>query len=225
MPPGVSPQAHLEALTWEGAAERYPDGIPTKVRVTVARELALIGKLGYAPYFLTVHDIVRFARAQEPPILCQGRGSAANSAVCYCLGVTAVDPVQIDLLFERFVSEERKEPPDIDVDFEHERREEVIQYIYARYGRERAGLAATVIPYRGRSAVREVGKAMGLSEDVTGGARLDRVGPDEGGNGRPPPEGEGPRPRRPAACPRARAGRARSRASRAISPSTSAASC
>jgi error-prone DNA polymerase len=110
---------------------------------------------------------VRFARSREKPILCQGRGSAANSAVCYCLGITAVDPVQIDLLFERFVSEERKEPPDIDVDFEHERREEVIQYIYERYGRERAGLAATVITYRGRSAVRDVGKAMGLSEDVT----------------------------------------------------------
>ena len=167
VPKGVSPQAHLEALTWAGAEERYPDGVSEKVRETVKRELALIGRLGYAPYFLTVHDIVRFARSREPPILCQGRGSAANSAVCYCLGVTAVDPVQIDLLFERFVSEERKEPPDIDIDFEHERREEVIQYLYARYGRERAGLAATVISYRGRSAVREVGKAMGLSEDVT----------------------------------------------------------
>ena len=131
------------------------------------KELALIEKLDYARYFLTVHDIVRFARSREQPILCQGRGSAANSAVCYCLGVTAVDPTEIDLLFERFLSEERKEPPDIDVDFEHERREEVIQYLYDRYGRERAGLAATVITYRGRSAVREVGKAMGLSEDVT----------------------------------------------------------
>ena len=127
-------------------------------------ELGLIAELGYAPYFLTVYDIVRFAR--EKDILCQGRGSAANSAVCYCLGITAVDPAQIDLLFERFVSRERREPPDIDVDFEHERREEVIQYIYGRYGRARAGLAATVISYRGRSAARDVGKAMGLSEDT-----------------------------------------------------------
>jgi error-prone DNA polymerase len=167
IPAGTSAQAHLAALTWQGAAERYPHGLPDKVRATVARELVLIDRLGYAPYFLTVHDIVGFARSRDKPILCQGRGSAANSAVCYCLGITAVDPVQIDLLFERFVSEERKEPPDIDVDFEHERREEVIQYIYERYGRERAGLAATVITYRGRSAVRDVGKVMGLSEDVT----------------------------------------------------------
>jgi error-prone DNA polymerase len=167
IPAGTSAQSHLAALTWQGAAERYPQGLPDKVRATVARELVLIDKLGYAPYFLTVHDIVCFARSRDKPILCQGRGSAANSAVCYCLGITAVDPVQIDLLFERFVSEERKEPPDIDVDFEHERREEVIQYIYERYGRERAGLAATVITYRGRSAVRDVGKVMGLSEDVT----------------------------------------------------------
>ena len=167
VPKGTSPQKHLEALTWAGAKERYPEGLPDKVRANLVKELALIGKLGYAPYFLTVHDIVNFARTREPPILCQGRGSAANSAVCYCIGITAVDPAAIDLLFERFISEERKEPPDIDVDFEHERREEVIQYIYARYGRERAGLAATVITYRGRSAVREVGKVMGLSEDVT----------------------------------------------------------
>jgi len=167
VPAGASAQGHLEALTWQGAAERYPAGLPDKVRATVERELKLIDRLGYAPYFLTVHDIVRFARSRDKPILCQGRGSAANSAVCYCIGITAVDPAQIDLLFERFVSEERKEPPDIDVDFEHERREEVIQYLYERYGRERAGLAATVVTYRGRSAVREVGKAMGLSEDVT----------------------------------------------------------
>jgi len=163
-PPGKSPQAHLEDLTWEGARWRFPDGIPEKVRALIARELALIGELNYAPYFLTVHDIVSFARAQG--ILCQGRGSAANSAVCYCLAITAVNPTEIDVLFERFVSPERKEPPDIDVDFEHERREEVIQYIYARYGRDRAGLAATVISYRARSAVRDVGKAMGLSEDT-----------------------------------------------------------
>ncbi|MET0481690.1 MAG: error-prone DNA polymerase [Aestuariivirgaceae bacterium] len=167
VPAHLTPQEHLTELTWAGAGERYSDGIPAKVRAMLEKELALIDKLDYARYFLTVHDIVRFARSREQPILCQGRGSAANSAVCYCLGVTAVDPTEIDLLFERFLSEERKEPPDIDIDFEHERREEVIQYLYDRYGRERAGLAATVISYRGRSAVREVGKAMGLSEDVT----------------------------------------------------------
>ena len=164
VPAGSTPQRHLEALTWAGAGQCYPDGMPAKVRRALIHELALIAELGYAPYFLTVYDIVRFAR--EKGILCQGRGSAANSAVCYCLGITAVDPAQIDLLFERFVSRERCEPPDIDVDFEHERREEVIQYIYGRYGRDRAGLAATVISYRGRSAARDVGKAMGLSEDT-----------------------------------------------------------
>ncbi len=130
------------------------------------KELALIARMDIAPYFLTVHDIVKFARGVTPPILCQGRGSAANSAVCYMLGITSIDPVRMDLLFERFVSEERKEPPDIDVDFEHERREEVIQYIYKRYGRHRAALAATVIHYRPRSAIREVAKVFGLSEDV-----------------------------------------------------------
>ena len=166
VPAGTTPQRHLEALTWEGAARCYPGGIPAGVRRALMHELELIAELGYAPYFLTVHDIVRFARGKG--ILCQGRGSAANSAVCYCLGITAVDPAQIDLLFERFVSRERREPPDIDVDFEHERREEVIQYIYGRYGRARAGLAATVISYRGRSAARDVGKAMGLSEDTCG---------------------------------------------------------
>lgn len=164
VPPGKSAQTHLEDLTWEGARWRFPAGLPEKVQAALARELQLIAQLNYAPYFLTVYDIVAFARAQG--ILAQGRGSAANSAVCYCLGITAVNPVEVDLLFERFVSPERKEPPDIDVDFEHERREEVIQYIYARYGRERAGLAATVISYRARSAVRDVGKAMGLSEDI-----------------------------------------------------------
>ena len=161
---GRTPQEELERLTWRGARVRYPGAIPERVAETLRRELALIEQLGYAPYFLTVEDIVRFARGEG--ILCQGRGSAANSAVCYCLGITAVDPAQMDLLFERFVSAERKEPPDIDVDFEHERREEVIQYIYAKYGRERAGLAATVICYRGRSAIREAGKAMGLSADT-----------------------------------------------------------
>ena len=167
-PDASSPMEHLVELTWEGAAERYPPerypgGVPEKVRGLVRHEFGLIEELGYAPYFLTVHDIVRFARARG--ILCQGRGAAANSAVCYCLGVTAVDPDRIDILFERFVSKERDEPPDIDVDFEHERREEVIQYLYAKYGRDRAALTAEVISYRGRSAVRDVGKALGLSLD------------------------------------------------------------
>ncbi len=165
IPPGKTAQGHLEDLTWEGAALRYPQGLPKHVEATLRKELALIAQLDYAPYFLTVHDIVAHARKLE--ILCQGRGSAANSAVCYCLGVTAVDPTEIDLLFERFVSAERREPPDIDVDFEHERREEVIQWIYQRYGRDRAGIAATVISYRPRSAIRDVGKALGLTEDVT----------------------------------------------------------
>ncbi|QQA44366.1 error-prone DNA polymerase [Pelagovum pacificum] len=169
IPQDMPPQAYLEQLTWEGAATRYPEGIPLATQATLTKELAMIEKLDIARYFLTIHDIVRFARDEsEPPILCQGRGSAANSAVCYVLGITAVDPAQHQLLFERFISEERKEPPDIDVDFEHERREEVIQHIYKKYGRDRAGLCATVIHYRPRSAIREVGKVMGLSEDVTG---------------------------------------------------------
>ncbi|MCA8930098.1 MAG: PHP domain-containing protein, partial [Alphaproteobacteria bacterium] len=142
---GETAQQTLARLTREGAARRYPAGVPAKVTDAIAGELRLIETLGYAPYFLTVTDIVRFARSQG--ILCQGRGSAANSAVCYCLGVTAVDPARIDLLFERFVSAARDEPPDIDVDFEHERREEVIQYLYRRYGRDRAGLTATVVTY------------------------------------------------------------------------------
>jgi error-prone DNA polymerase len=167
VPEGRSPQQHLEHLTREGAKQRWPDGAPGKVLKQLRHELGLIEKLDFARYFLTVHDIVAFARSLDPPILCQGRGSAANSAVCYCLGITAVDPATSDLLFERFISEERKEPPDIDVDFEHERREEVIQHIYAKYGRMRAGIAATVIHYRPRSAIREVGKVMGLSEDTT----------------------------------------------------------
>ncbi len=163
-PLGKTPQAHLVDLTWKGAAAFFPEGVPEKVAAQIERELALIADLDYAPYFLTVNDIVAFARSKD--ILCQGRGSAANSAVCYCLGITAVNPTEVDLLFERFISESRREPPDIDVDFEHERREEVIQYIYERYGRDRAGLAATVISYRARSAVRDVGKAMGLTEDA-----------------------------------------------------------
>ena len=162
--PGDTPDGALRRLTWEGAETRYPDGVPDAVARQIAYELDLIAELDYAAYFLTVHDIVRFARSRG--ILCQGRGSAANSAVCYCLGITAVDPNRLDLLFERFVSAERNEPPDIDIDFEHERREEVIQYIYRKYGRERAGLAATVIHYRARSAVREVGKALGFSLDT-----------------------------------------------------------
>lgn len=160
---GETPNQRLTRLAWAGAERRYPDGVPDKVKQALAHELDLVGRLTYEPYFLTVHDIVAFARSQD--ILCQGRGSAANSVICYCLEVTEVDPNEHKLLFERFVSEDRKEPPDIDVDFEHERREEVIQHIYERYGRDRAGLTATVISYRSRSAVREVGKVFGLSED------------------------------------------------------------
>ncbi len=160
----ATPQEALEAFAWEGAAMRYPDGVPERTREALTYELALIASLDYAPYFLTVHDIVRFARSQD--ILCQGRGSAANSAVCYCLRITEVNPANFDLLFERFISPERNEPPDIDVDFEHERREEVIQYIYERYGRERASLAAAVITYRTRSAIRETAKVFSLSDDV-----------------------------------------------------------
>ena len=166
-PDGMNPQEFLEIETWRGAERRYPDGVPDTVNDTLDRELALIAKLDLARYFLTIKDIVDFARSVDPPILCQGRGSAANSAVCYCLEITSVDPARHQLLIDRFISEDRKEPPDIDVDFEHERREEVIQYIYRKYGRHRAGLAATVVHYRPRMAIREVGKAMGLSEDVT----------------------------------------------------------
>ncbi len=167
VPKDKTPQQHLEDLVWQGAMWRYPGILPDAVREILEKELALIAKMDIAQYFLTVHDIVKFARHEaEPPILCQGRGSAANSAVCYMLGITSIDPVQMDLLFERFVSEERKEPPDIDVDFEHERREEVIQYIYRRYGHHRAALAATVIHYRPRSAVREVAKVFGLTDDI-----------------------------------------------------------
>ncbi|MEQ8268362.1 MAG: error-prone DNA polymerase [Parvibaculum sp.] len=159
-----TPQELLVRLTWEGARDFFPEGVSDKVRATIDYELKLIEEMAYAPYFLTVHDIVRYARSQN--ILCQGRGSAANSVVCFCLGITSVNPSEVDLLFERFVSKDRNEPPDIDVDFEHERREEVIQYIYEKYGRHRAGIAATVISYRSRSAIRDVGKVFGLSEDV-----------------------------------------------------------
>jgi error-prone DNA polymerase len=165
VPPGRTAQAWLEELTFRHAAIRYPGGMPEKVERLVRQELALIAKLDYARYFLTIHDIVRVAN--DKGILCQGRGSAANSAVCYVLGITCVDPAEHNVLFARFISEERREPPDIDVDFEHERREEVIQHIYEKYGRHRAGLAATVIHYRPKSAIREAGKALGLSEDIT----------------------------------------------------------
>ena len=165
VPEGWTPQGWLAHLTWTAAHDRHGEALPERLRAKVEEELRLIAKMDYAPYFLTVHDIVKFA--QDQGILCQGRGSAANSAVCYLLGITSADPMEHDLLFSRFISEERREPPDIDVDFEHERREEVIQYIYARYGRHRAGIAATVIHYRSRSAIREVGKALGLSEDIT----------------------------------------------------------
>ncbi len=161
IPSGRAPTEYLRELTQQGMQLHWPQGAPSKVRDLVEHELALIAELKYEAYFLTVYDIVRFARSRK--ILCQGRGSAANSAVCYCLGITSVDPNRIETLFERFISKERNEPPDIDVDFEHERREEVFQYIYAKYGRERAALASTVITYRPRSAVRDVGKALGLS--------------------------------------------------------------
>ncbi|HYZ62188.1 MAG TPA: error-prone DNA polymerase, partial [Acetobacteraceae bacterium] len=164
--PGLPPQDTLERLTWAGAEQRYPLGIPERVTWQLMHELTLIKQLQYAPYFLTVNSIVRYARSQG--ILCQGRGSAANSAVCYVLGITSIDPTSTGLLFERFVSAERQEPPDIDVDFEHERREQVIQWVYEHYGRDRAAICATVIRYRARGAMREVGKALGLTEDVTG---------------------------------------------------------
>ena len=163
VPPGETPTTHLRHLTYEGLAERYPRGVPAPVLETIEHELRLIAELAYEPFFLTVHDIVRFARSQK--ILCQGRGSAANSSVCYALGITEVDPGRMSVLFERFISKERNEPPDIDVDFEHQRREEVIQYIYGKYGRERAAIAAVVITYQPRSALRDVGKALGLSLD------------------------------------------------------------
>ena len=166
VPKHWTPQAWLEELVRRALPQRYPGGAPPKVRDLLTHELALIAQLDYAPYFLTIHDIVSFAR--EKGILCQGRGSAANSAVCYVLGITAVDPAVNDLLFARFISSERREPPDIDVDFEHERREDVIQHIYAKYGRERAGLAAEVVCYRSRSALRDVAKVFGLSEDMIG---------------------------------------------------------
>ena len=171
VPPGWTPGRHLTRLTFAGIRQRWADPlkpVSSEVVRTIVKELRMIRQLRYAPYFITVHDIVAWARAQADPILCQGRGSSANSIVCYCLFITAIDPGHQDVLIERFISEERQEPPDIDVDFEHERREEVMQYIYRRYGRDRAAIVATVIHYRPRSAIRDVGKALGLSEDVTG---------------------------------------------------------
>jgi error-prone DNA polymerase len=162
--PTLTPQQTLEKLTWEGASDRYPQGVPDTVVATLNHELGLIDRLDYAPYFLTVNSIVRFARSKD--ILCQGRGSAANSAVCYVLGITSIDPEMNDLLFERFVSEERREPPDIDVDFEHERREIVMQWVFDTYGRDHAALCSTVIRYRSKGALRDVGKALGLTEDL-----------------------------------------------------------
>ncbi|HKD54328.1 MAG TPA: PHP domain-containing protein, partial [Steroidobacteraceae bacterium] len=172
VPPGETPTSYLRRLTEEGARWRWPDGVPPAERTAIEHELALIAELRYEPYFLTVHDVVAFARSRG--ILCQGRGSAANSRVCYCLGVTSVDPQRgAALLFERFISRERNEPPDIDIDFEHERREEVLQYVYNKYGRDRAALAATVIMYRPRSALRDLGKAFGLTPEESG--RLAKV--------------------------------------------------
>lgn len=163
-PPGMTPIEHLRRLTWEGARGRWPGGVPDRVIATLRHEIGLIQELHYEAYFLTVWDLVRFARGRG--ILCQGRGSAANSVVCFCLGITAVDPTLTDLLFERFISRERGEAPDIDVDFEHQRREEVLQYLYEKYGRDRAGMTATVTTYRAKSAIREIGKALGISPDT-----------------------------------------------------------
>ncbi|GAA0868394.1 error-prone DNA polymerase [Brevundimonas basaltis] len=167
VPDGWTAQRRLIRLTFEGARERWPEGVSPRIRQTIVKELRLIKQLKYPNYFLTVHDIVAWARRQDDPILCQGRGSAANSVVCYCLGVTNVNPAEQDVLIERFMSADRAEPPDIDVDFEHERREQVMQYVYRRYGRDRAAIVATIIHYRPRSAIRDVGKALGLTEDVT----------------------------------------------------------
>jgi error-prone DNA polymerase len=163
---GIDPQTELETLTWQGARTRYPEGVPDKVRDLIRHELGIVAAKNFARYFLTVHDIVRHARSEQCNVLCQGRGSAANSVICYCLGITEVDPGRAEVLFERFVSTERDEPPDIDVDFEHEKRDRIIEYIYRKYSAKRTALAAAVVTYRGRSALREVAKAMGLSDDV-----------------------------------------------------------
>ena len=229
VPPGKTPQEHLADLTWRGRASavirstNIPPAFPKMSSRRLHDELAIIEKLDFARYFLTVHDIVAYAR--ECGILCQGRGSAANSAVCYCLGITEVDPNKTQLLFARFISQARGEPPDIDVDFEHERREEVIQYIYRRYGRDRAAICATVIHYRSRRAIGEVGKVLGLTPDITA-ALSKTVWGSHGGEivddqirqaGLDPAQSRHP--------PGGRRSPARSPASRAISPSMSAASC
>jgi error-prone DNA polymerase len=164
VPAGFTPAAYLRQETYIGAQRRFPSGIPHNVQEQIEHELELIAELEYEPYFLTVYDIVRFARSQH--ILCQGRGSAANSAVCYCLGITEVDPARGNMLFERLIIKERGDPPDIDVDFEHQRREEVIQYIYRKYGRDRAAIAAAVSTYRPRGALRETGKALGVDPQI-----------------------------------------------------------
>jgi error-prone DNA polymerase len=177
VPAGLTPRQALRRFTIEGARKRYPEGVPWRVRKQLVRELDLISDCAYEMYFLTVHDIVAFARGEK--ILCQGRGSAANSAVCYCLAITAVDPSRSDLLFERFISRERKEPPDIDVDFEHERREEVIQYIYRKYGRERSAITAVVASYRARSSIRDVGKALGIADNLVDAFAKDHFWFDE----------------------------------------------
>ena len=179
IPPGETAASHLRTLTWAGAAERWPEGVPEEHRLKIEHELALIDDLHYEHYFLTVADIVQFARGRG--ILCQGRGSAANSLVCYCLGITAVGPDRLTALFERFISKERNEPPDIDVDFEHERREEVIQYLYSKYGRERAALTAAVISYQPRSALRDVGKALGFTPEQLDALSSAHRGWDTGG--------------------------------------------
>ena len=179
VPHGYTPSSYLRALTEEGLRRRFARGVPDHVRKLIEHELALIAELGYEPYFLTVYDIVKFAR--DRGILCQGRGSAANSAVCYALFITEVDPARMSMLFERFISRERNEPPDIDVDFEHQRREEVIQYLYEKYGRDRAALTATVVTYRSKSAIRDVGKALGLDLQ-----QVDRLSKSFGGGNRLP---------------------------------------
>ena len=161
---GRTPQEELTMLAWQGAKQMFGEAIPEKIIATIKHELAFIEQMNYASYFLTVYDVVRYARSKI--FLCQGRGSAANSTVCYCLGITSVDPTKFDLLFERFLSAARNEPPDIDVDFEHERREEVMQYVYQKYGRDRAAIVATVTQQHQKGAIRDVGKAMGLSVDI-----------------------------------------------------------
>ena len=217
VPPGKTAQRHLEDLTWAGAHKKFPIRIAPKTKKVLHKELRLIRKLKYAHYFLTVHDIVHYARDEK--ILCQGRGSAANSAVCYVLGVTSVNPAEVDLLFERFISKERLEPPDIDVDFEHSRREEVMQYVYRRYGRHRAAIIATVIHYRPRSAIRDVGKALGPDRGCDRGTG--RYGVGKLGQGPQRDAGQAGRPRSEKSHGRTRR-RTRNRTDRISAPSVAA---